>query len=196
MKIKDYSLLIALCVFAYLLGRIHFSVYVAKIKKIDLYNEGSKNPGASNVIRLAGWKFGILAILLDILKGFLPTLISMIIFKNNHLISLLVGFCSVMGHSFPITKKGGKGVATTAGGMLAIYPIPMLIALVIWVGITKIKKLPAVASLSSATIFVVYILFYEKNIWTKIIIIVCYFLLWIRHIPNLIRLIKNQENKT
>ena len=77
------NLYILLVIPAYLIGMIPFSVIVAKKAGFDLYKTGSNNPGASNVIRVAGWKWGMLAMGLDILKGLVPTLLGSIFIVNN-----------------------------------------------------------------------------------------------------------------
>jgi glycerol-3-phosphate acyltransferase PlsY len=192
----DHSIiLLALIPTAYLIGRIPFSVYVARMKGIDLLNEGSKNPGASNVIRLAGWKYGILAILLDAFKGFAPALIAQYIFDFNHIYAIVVLICATLGHSFPITRKGGKGVATTAGGMIAIYPVLTLIIAITWFAIMKIKRLPAVASLTCGAIFVIVVMFIENSWSVKVLILLSYCLLAFRHLPNILRLFRGNENQ-
>lgn len=184
-----------LCLVAYIFGRIPFAIYIAKLKGIDLLKEGSKNPGASNVIRLAGWKYGIIAILLDAFKGFLPTLLALILLDYNHPKAIVVLICAVLGHSFPITRKGGKGVATTAGGMLALYPIVAIIAAIGWFVIMKIFKTPAIASLTCGLFFTVSIIFIEKSTIVKILIILSYLLLVVRHFGNILRLFKGNENQ-
>ena len=98
---------------------------------IDLREHGSKNLGATNVYRILGWKFAIPVALFDIAKGAVPVLV----FSHPAWLAVAVGGAAVLGHMFSpyVSFKGGKGVATAAGMFLALAPVAVLLAIVVWV---------------------------------------------------------------
>lgn len=115
--------------FGYVIGSIPFSYLIAKAKKVDLKKVGSKNPGGSNAIANLGFKWGSLGGILDFTKAFLPILIAKQLSLNEFEISaLLLGL--IFGHcySFLLNFKGGRGIATTFGGLLVLYPQTLLIS--------------------------------------------------------------------
>lgn len=195
---KYYILLV---IPAYLIGMIPFSVMVAKRAGFDLYNSGSKNPGASNVIRVAGWKWGTFAMSLDILKGFFPTILSSIFVndyiddQNARIITFLVGIAAIAGHVFPLMRKGGKGVATGGGVAIALFPIQGIIAIFVWIIFMKITKMPVVASMSAIGVLTIAVFFRHQYLWEFILILALYILIAIRHSPNIVRMFKKTENR-
>lgn len=134
---------------AYLIGSIPFSWLVAKTKGIDLRNVGSGNTGASNVWRAAGFRYFIVALVLDIFKGWLPTFLAYSVFVQSPLATVAVGLCAVLGHVYPLFMrfKGGKAVATTGGVIAGFAPILTLAAAIIWAIVYKVSGYPSVASL-------------------------------------------------
>ena len=180
---------------------IPFSVFVAKKAGFDLYKTGSNNPGASNVIRVAGWKWGMLAMLLDIVKGFVPTLLSAI-FVDNYIssqsarvITFMVAIAAICGHVFPIFRKGGKGVATGGGAALALFPIQAIIAIATWIVIVKLSKKPVIASMLAIGILCLAVGLDHQYLWEFVLIFALYVLIAIRHIPNIVRMVKKTEHK-
>ena len=120
------------CVIAVLVGGIPFGYFVGRlILKDDLRNHGSGNIGATNVARILGWKWGFVVLLLDALKGLLPTLAATLYLQPRcsdelmHLGTILTGICCIVGHMYPIWLKlrGGNGVATALGVILVIAPL-------------------------------------------------------------------------
>ena len=196
------NLYILLVIPAYLKGMIPFSDIVAKKAGFDLYKTGSNNPGASNVIRVAGWKWGMLAMGLDILKGLVPTLLSSIFIVKllndddqvARIITFLVGVGAIAGHVFPLMRKGGKGVATGGGVAVALFPIQGITAILIWALIMRISKKPVVASMVAIGILTIAIGIKHQYLWEFILVFGLYVLITIRHIPNIMRMIKNTEN--
>lgn len=186
---------------AYLIGMIPFSVLVARKAGFDLYKTGSNNPGASNVIRVAGLKWGMLAMALDILKGFVPTFLSSVFVDNfisaqsARVITFLVAIASICGHVFPLFRKGGKGVATGGGAAVALFPLPGIVAILIWALIMKISKMPVVASMLAIGALTIIVGFNYKYLWEFILVFGLYVLIAIRHIPNIIRIFKKTENQ-
>src|ERR687883_157529 len=114
----------SLIVLGYLTGSIPFSFLVGKLRGVDLRKVGSGNTGASNVWRSCGFKWFVLALSLDVLKGFVPTALAYRVLHVDPLVTVLVGLAAMLGHVYPafLRFKGGKAVATTGGVMFAIHP--------------------------------------------------------------------------
>ena len=192
---KDGTVIVSLVLLplAYLLGTFPSAVLVARARGIDITTAGSGNPGASNVSRLLGRKLGVFVFVLDGLKGALSVLAGFVAFEYAG--ALMLACAAVVGHVFPITRrfKGGKGVATAGGAMLALYPIVSLGLLVLWLGVVKITKKASLASLSIVVglpIGLVIVAGPASEIFTTIGLGV--FVIW-RHWPNLKRLLSGQE---
>lgn len=182
---------ILLILISYLIGTLPNAQYVAKLAGHDVYKEGSKNPGASNVARIAGWKWGILAIFLDALKGLIPTLVALTF--TNRAVAYLSGMAAVLGHIFPLLRKGGKGVATAAGVALALYPIAGIVVISLWAVLMKTVKIPVVASMAAALVFTLWVGIFHYYLWEFFVVIILFGVLLLRHIPNIKRLIKGNE---
>lgn len=188
------------CLGAYLLGNIPFSVFVARSAGFDLYTTGSKNPGASNVARVAGWKWGALAMMLDILKGFIPPLMVFLLvghhFSNQT--TRIIAYCAagsaIAGHVIPIGRKGGKGIATGAGAALVLVPDAGLVMLVVWILCMKIIKYPVLASILAAAILPIWLVFDQNYMWEFVIATGLFVFVVLRHTPNLIRLARREES--
>ena len=125
---------------AYFLGTFPSAVWIARTKGIDITKEGSGNPGASNIARTLGTKWGLLVFLLDALKGALPAALGLI--TNHRGLGYAMVAASVVGHMFPATRqfRGGKGVATMGGSALVLQPIVSIILLAVWFGVRKDRK--------------------------------------------------------
>ncbi len=145
MEIETLALVLA----GYLVGSIPFSWLVARTRGIDLRKVGSGNTGASNVWRALGFRYFIVALVLDIFKGWLPVFVALNIVHLPAFGTVLVGLAAVLGHIFPIFMRfrGGKAVATTGGVILGFAPVLTLAAAIIWTIVYKISGYPSVASL-------------------------------------------------
>jgi glycerol-3-phosphate acyltransferase PlsY len=153
--------LILLGVFAvlgYLIGSVNFAVLVAKKHGVDILKEGSGNPGATNVKRVLGKGPGNLVFGLDVLKGAVGTGLCLILVKfidvpnaDEIVFRLSVaGFVgTLLGHCFScfLKLKGGKGVASTIGGLLVLLPIPILIGAILWITAFALTRYVSVASI-------------------------------------------------
>ena len=151
---------------AYLAGSVPFGVLIAKSKGVNIREEGSKNIGATNVGRVLGKKYGLICFLLDVLKGALPVFLFGMYAKhfgqdineistNAMLVWICVALAALFGHMYSPWLKfgGGKGVATTFGGMVAMWPlltVPVLVAFVAWMITAKFSKIVSLASLVAA----------------------------------------------
>ena len=147
----------------YLIGSVNFAVLVAKKHGIDILKEGSGNPGATNVKRVLGKGPGNLVFALDALKGFvgagLPTLVGYVVatqgidfvILGDAFIHGVAGFVgTLLGHCFScfLKFKGGKGVASTIGGLLVLLPIPILIGAAVWGLVFTLSRYVSLASIA------------------------------------------------
>ena len=120
---------------AYLLGAFPTSYIAGRIAKgIDLREHGSKNLGATNVLRLLGWRWAVPVALIDIAKGALPATLFATWAGGDRWVAVGLGVAAVLGHIFSpfVGFRGGKGVATAAGIFVALAPVAVLIALPVW----------------------------------------------------------------
>ncbi len=191
--------LIFLFFFSYLLGSIPFALIVALPQGVDPRKAGSGNPGATNVARLLGKKWGILTFLGDSSKGIIALLIAMAFSDKipypKEVILAGTAFFAVLGHLFSIFLKfkGGKGVATTIGVFLLLTPKAMLISLIIFLIAVFISNYVSVGSLLATALLPlnIFLLKYPSEY------IICSFclaiLIWIKHKDNIKRLLKGEE---
>jgi acyl phosphate:glycerol-3-phosphate acyltransferase len=128
------TLQVLIIVTSYLIGAIPFGLFFTRLfSGVDVRTVGSGNIGATNVLRAAGKKAAVLTLLADGLKGFLPVFIARLLF-NDDMITALSAVAAVLGHNFPVYLKfkGGKGVATSFGVVLAVSPWTGVVALIAW----------------------------------------------------------------
>ena len=147
----NIEMLLAAAGAGYLVGSLSFAIIVAAAKGVDIRTVGSGNPGATNVKRALGKGAGNIVFLLDFLKGLIPALWPMFFYdEGSGLLSVLGLTGAILGHNFPVYYgfKGGKGVATTMGGLLAIMPMVMLMGIVVWLIIFYTQRIVSVASIA------------------------------------------------
>ena len=192
-------------VFAYICGSVPWGYIIGKVNGIDVRTVGSKNIGATNVTRCVGKKAGKLCFALDFLKGLLPVLVARyIIGVSGSVTELLVVFAAILGHVFPVflNFKGGKGVSTAAGAIMALAPVPLVTALVIWVVVFFISRYVSLASITAAAVLPVIawvmILTGNRNgasVPVAIVLTVIAALAIFRHRSNIQRLLDGTENR-
>ncbi|MDR1244171.1 MAG: glycerol-3-phosphate 1-O-acyltransferase PlsY [Endomicrobium sp.] len=184
--------------FAYLCGSINFAYLITKmVANIDIREVGSKNPGTTNVLRIAGKMPAILTLILDALKGFVVVFFAIFV-NDSFSYSVAVCFAVLLGHMFPIFFgfKGGKGVATGLGVFLALMFIPTIIALGIFVlvfvcfGYVSLSSICAAVSLPIISYLCGYSL--EPIIFSFAVAMLIVY----KHRTNLIRLKEGKENKS
>lgn len=145
--------LVLLC--SYVAGATPFGYFAGKWKGIDIREHGSGNIGATNVIRVLGKKVGVPVFILDLLKGFLPVLLAekwcAAHGHSGEAAAITAALGSVLGHNFTfwLGFKGGKGVATSAGALLAVLPMAVAVALPVWVVLFYTTRYVAVASIAA-----------------------------------------------
>lgn len=190
------SLFISLIIISYLLGSISSAIILSKIMGFpDPRSEGSLNPGATNVMRIAGKKAAAITLVGDMLKGFAPTIIAFIYLDNLAQVAL-IGFSAFIGHCFPIFYRfnGGKGVATAIGSTLAINWVFGLFTISIWLIVAKGFKLSSLAALIAFTLLPFFTFWYLENLDISLIFALISIILISRHKENIKRLIKGTEN--
>lgn len=201
---------ILLITFSYLIGSIPTGYIIGKLKGIDITKTGSGNIGMANVFRTLGFKYAIIVLIIDMLKGFIPTFLA-IKLNLNTLAVLTIGLSAILGHIFTIFLKfkGGKGVATSLGVILAISPFIAISSFLVWLTLvitTRYSSLGSItASLWATLIVILYHLniinfeifkinFQNKNFLTIFTIILTIFIIF-KHKENINRILKGQENK-
>jgi acyl phosphate:glycerol-3-phosphate acyltransferase len=187
---------VLLILFAYLVGSIPIGVLLARMKGKDPRKTGSGNIGATNVMRSAGKALGIITLIGDVLKGFIPTYVAMCL-GAPVLIIALVGFASFSGHLFPVFLKfkGGKGVATGAGVFLAIsYPV-ILISFIIFVIVFLIWKYVSLGSLMGTAIIPLSFALREEPMGYTLLSLLIACCVFVKHRDNIKRLLAGTESK-
>ena len=163
--------LVILLLASYMTGSFPTSIIITRVKKnIDIREHGSGNAGATNVFRVLGWKYAILVLAFDIFKGWLPTAVyATIIFQqlpvpDQGLVQILCGFAAVIGHIYPIFTgfKGGKGVGSLIGVLLALYPLVFPLCLLIGVAVITTTGYVSLGSISAAISLPIIILFLPR----------------------------------
>lgn len=200
--------IIVLLFVAYLLGSVPSAVWVGKtFHGIDVREHGSGNAGATNTFRVLGKKAGIPVLLLDVLKGVIA--VNLVWFQNSYGIDdltpftnlkLAFGFCAVVGHIFPIFAgfRGGKGIATLLGIVLAVHPPAALCSLGLFLIVLTITKYVSLGSMIAGIAFPIFIGLVFKTEVASLMIFssVVAVLIIITHQKNIHRLLRNDENKT
>ncbi|WP_339045636.1 glycerol-3-phosphate 1-O-acyltransferase PlsY [Candidatus Mesenet endosymbiont of Agriotes lineatus] len=177
---------------SYLIGSIPFGLILTKMNGIDVKKVGSGNIGATNVLRTGSKKMAIATLFLDSLKGFIAVYATQNI-CNDH--TSLAAIAVILGHMFPVWLefKGGKGIATTIGVLLAINLYVSTIFICTWAIVFITSRYSSLSSLIAVLVSTMASLFYFKN--ALVALIVATPLIIIRHHENIIRLMKREEHK-
>jgi glycerol-3-phosphate acyltransferase PlsY len=181
---------------AYLLGSINFSYLIYKKKTgKDIRTVGSKNPGASNIRRFLGWKYYLLVLILDILKGLIAVLIADWFTGGDIAIVSIAGAAAIIGHSYPfwLGFKGGKSVAVTIGVFIPIGFWAVLIFAASYFSLVGIFKIVSIASLMGAFLLAAATFLFGYPLPVKLLAIFSLLLIVYRHRSNIIRLIRKEE---
>jgi len=191
---------------AYLLGSIPSSVWIGRrFYGVDVREHGSGNAGFTNTVRVLGWRAGLPVFLADVLKGYLA--VSLVRLTHVYIIGtadfvnfqLILGAAAVLGHIFPIYVgfKGGKGVATLLGLLLAIQPQPTLICLGIFVVVFLTTRYVSLSSMIAGISFPILIIFVFKTTISSLVIfsMIVSILLLLTHQKNIERLLNREESK-
>ena len=187
---------------AYLCGAVPFGFLIGKARGVDVRTVGSKNIGATNVYRTVGHKWGFLAFFCDFLKGLLPTLAAVWFLKSHtaaplaHL-ALATGIMTVVGHMWTCFMKfrGGKGVATAFGMLMALLTVPVLIAFGIFVLTVWLSHYISLGSILAAIAIAVLVWVFPATLPLRVIVTLLGAFVVFKHRSNIGRLLKGCENK-
>jgi acyl phosphate:glycerol-3-phosphate acyltransferase len=224
---------------AFLLGSVPFGIIIARLRGIDIRQHGSGNIGATNVFRIVGKKYGLTCLLLDALKGFLPVIIAVNLVRiagrdpqfhlgfldsfhlllpaaeqmKGQLVHVLTALAAVLGHNYSpwIGFKGGKGIATSAGVLIGLMPMAVVILLIVFIATLLITRYVALASMVSALALPILthlgarfhktaegISLWEAGTWNKPLffftVIIAVLAVW-KHRTNMERLRKGTESR-
>jgi len=186
---------------SYLLGAIPFAVVIGRAYGVNVLKEGSCNPGATNVTRLAGAWAGRLVFALDALKGALAILAARFVLKDididMHLVSVIALMLAILGHSFSIflLGLGGKGVATAIGGLSVLIPIVLAIGLIVWLIVFYGLRYVSVASILFAISLPISAYFLKTESIYFYLTLVLSVLIIGRHHQNIKNLLQKKENR-
>lgn len=204
---------------AYLVGGVPFGLLIGLARGVDIRQHGSRNIGATNTWRVLGARAGTFAFILDFLKGALPVLVSgaimhtlgaRIIATPDAWSWLGVAIAAVLGHMFSpyLRLKGGKGVATAFGAMLALWPhvtFATLIALIVWIACAKVTRMVSASSIAAAIVLPTSIALLRLVGWPiagfagaapfLIVTGALATLVIVRHRANIVRILNGTENR-
>lgn len=195
----------------YLFGLFQTGYIYGMINHVDIRKHGSGNAGTTNALRTLGWKAGVITFIGDCLKCVLAVVLVRLIFADSSQVELLAiyaGLGAVLGHNFPfyLNFKGGKGIASTAGLILAVNPVMFLIIAVVFIAIVWFTQYVSLGSLVIMVLFVVQVVIYgqmggfglaggELYEFYAIAVALAALAFW-RHRANIKRLITGTENRT
>lgn len=182
---------------AYLFGSISSAIIVCKLMRLpDPRTEGSRNPGATNVLRIGGKKAAIITLLGDTLKGVIPVLAAKW-YGLDALGLALVTFGAFIGHLYPIFFRfeGGKGVATAIGCLLALNWPTGLCWLATWLVMAKLFRFSSLASLTASLLAPLYLWLFTHNLTYVVTVSIMSVILIVRHRTNIAKLIRGEESK-
>ncbi|WP_133139748.1 glycerol-3-phosphate 1-O-acyltransferase PlsY [Legionella genomosp. 1] len=193
----SFLLFVFVVVLGYLSGSVCSAVIVSRIFSLpDPRTEGSQNPGATNVLRLAGKKYAVIVLLCDVLKGLVPVLIAKILHAGPAAISFTC-LAAVLGHMYPIffDFKGGKGVATAIGAFLGLHFVMGVVVIATWLLVANFTRYSSLASIIAILLAPLYALLSLGNLDTfPPLFFIALFVLY-KHRDNITRLIDGEEPK-
>jgi acyl phosphate:glycerol-3-phosphate acyltransferase len=217
-------------IFGFLLGSIPFGLVIARAKGINIREHGSGNIGATNVLRVVGKKSGIICLLLDALKGLIPVLIAISLIRfygmrnplsisalrpysqdfpmlTAQVFQVLTGLCAILGHNYSpwVNFRGGKGIATSAGVLIALMPAAIVILIVVWLTVFGISRYVSLSSLIAAAVLPLVTLWgswlhgkIQNGTWNKPLfiftLIIAILAIW-KHRANIERLRAGTEHR-
>ncbi|MFO8052622.1 MAG: glycerol-3-phosphate 1-O-acyltransferase PlsY [Candidatus Omnitrophota bacterium] len=178
-------------------------ITVRIVKGIDIRQVGSGNVGATNVFRTAGKGWGILVFIFDFVKGFIIPFLAYSLGRFEPYFFIILAIAAISGHNWtPFLKfKGGKGVATSLGALFALsfcfssLKLILPVSLGVWLIVFLLSRMVSLASILASLTFVVLSLFFSQLIEVKILAMLLFFLILVRHKNNIKRILKGTENR-
>ncbi len=196
---KNLINIFVIFVFSYLAGSFPTAYIIARLfKNIDIRKYGSGNPGATNVFRSVGKIAGIITLIIDFLKGFLPVFLTKIFFDYNPNFMILSGVGTISGHNWTIWLKfkGGKGVATGSGVIFALVPFSAFIGVLTFLVVLLSSRYVSLSSIISSLVVCLFTWSDLQNTLTlKIALTILAIIIISRHKENIKRLKKGEEPK-
>jgi len=182
------SFIVVLC--GYLVGSLNLSFFLSKMKGYDIREHGSGNADASNVVIMMGKKIGLFVALVDIFKAFIVCVIAMKVFPDWQFVGPLAGTACMLGHIFPfyMNFKGGKGLATLGGTILALDPKMFVVFLAIAIVLAVVTNYICVVPMTVSVAFAIVYGLTRKSLVSTIILMVAAVCINFKHIENLKRI--------
>lgn len=196
-EVEEYNpvwLVLVLIPVAYFLGTFPSALLVARAGGHDVLHEGSRNPGASNVARLMGWKAGLAVLVADFAKGAIAAGVGLGL--DGHRGAYILGVAAIAGHMLPITRrfKGGKGVATGGGVLVVLFPVIVVCLGVVWFVVARVLKKASIASLVIAIAFPLAVWLTGHSTLDIAVVSALAVVVISRHAGNLRRLVRGEEH--
>ena len=188
---------IIVAILSYLLGSIPIGyIFFYISEKKDIRDFGSHSTGATNLLRLKGWKFALPVLVIDFLKGFLPVFFALKFFQDKQF-ALICGFLAVLGHCFPvyIKFKGGKGVATTFGAYSILAFKPFLLCLAVFLIVAGASRYVSLGSLLATLSYSFFIFLFNVEAEIAYLSFALFFLIMLMHRDNIEKLVQGKERK-
>ena len=185
---------------SYSIGSISGSMVLGKIKGVDIREMGSGNAGGTNAFRTQGALFGIIVIIIDILKGYIATYYISGDFGRGGMIGILCGISAILGHVYPIyfNFKGGKGAGTMVGILVSLFPLGLLYTFSVWIFVLILTGYVGLSTILAGISYPIIIFYFYANGINSIMgifsILISLFLLF-THRSNIFRMINGNENR-
>jgi glycerol-3-phosphate acyltransferase PlsY len=200
------SLSVIAVVLAYLAGSIPSAVWAGKVfHGIDVREHGSGNAGATNTVRVLGWKTGIPVLIFDLFKGWLAAMLPRFLdaapadTETMMALQIVCGLAAILGHVFPVFAgfRGGKGVATTFGVLLALHPLLTLTCAGIFLIVLLASGYVSLGSMIAVAMFPILLvtLFRSPSVWLTVFAIVVAAAVIATHAKNIKRLLRGEEKR-
>ena len=199
MSAPEIAAFVAAMLLAYLIGAIPFGVVIGKLfYHVDVRRHGSGNVGTTNVFRVLGKKAGVAVLICDMLKGFIPAVTAAYLLREaNPWLVIFIAAAPVVGHMYSVFLKGrgGKGVATGAGVVLALVPLAFAIIFTVWLLLIVITRYVSIASLVATALVPVFVFGLGDPLPYKIAAVLVMVIIFWAHRGNIQRLFQGNENR-
>ncbi|KEO82117.1 glycerol-3-phosphate 1-O-acyltransferase PlsY [Tumebacillus flagellatus] len=191
----NFMMLLVLLI-GYAVGSTPFAFLVGKSRGGNIFERGSGNPGTANTLAVYGKGAAAIVLICDVLKGFLPTLIVLLI-TGDQVLAFWTAAGAALGHAFSFYTgfRGGKALATAAGSLLALYPIPLIVVVVAYVVLVLLIRYISIATTIVIAGAVVFFLCIDQPLGSTLALLVMVAGILYRHLPNFERLYLRNEPK-
>lgn len=183
---------------SYLAGSLPTGLWLGLwLRGIDIREEGSKNIGATNTMRVLGKSLGATALACDIAKGLVPVVFIARLAPGDTYLPMLCGVAAILGHSFSLFLRfrGGKGVATSAGVFLGLAPWPMAIAVAVFAAVLALTRMVSAGSVCAAAALAISVWFFVLPVVVQVAAVLVAALVIVKHRSNIKRIVQGEENR-